>query len=73
MLVDAHYHALSVMGGIPECGIYDNMKMAVDKVVHGKEHVINKQFQAMADIFALVLLYDEQLIEQVVDQSLAAS
>jgi len=47
MLFDAHYHALSALGGIPERGIYDNMKTAVDKVGRGKERVINKRFQAM--------------------------
>jgi len=47
MLFDAHYHALSVFGGVPERGIYDNMKTAVDKVGRGKARVINKRFQAM--------------------------
>ena len=47
MLFDAHYHALSVLGGVPERGIYDNMKTAVDKVGRGKERLINKRFQAM--------------------------
>ncbi|MEJ1395887.1 MAG: IS21 family transposase, partial [Candidatus Sedimenticola sp. (ex Thyasira tokunagai)] len=47
MLFDAHYHALTALGGIPERGIYDNMKTAVDKVGRGKERVVNKRFQAM--------------------------
>ncbi|MEJ1357546.1 MAG: IS21 family transposase, partial [Candidatus Sedimenticola sp. (ex Thyasira tokunagai)] len=47
MLFDAHYHALTALGGIPEHGIYDNMKTAVDKVGRGKERVVNKRFQAM--------------------------
>jgi transposase len=47
MLFDAHYHAFSVLGGVPERGIYDNMKTAVDKVGRGKERLINKRFQAM--------------------------
>jgi len=47
MLFDAHYHALSTLGGIPERGIYDNMKTAVDKVLRGKARQINKRFQAM--------------------------
>jgi transposase len=47
MLFDAHYHTLSALGGIPERGIYDNMKTAVDKVGRGKARVINKRFQAM--------------------------
>lgn len=47
MLFDAHYHAFRVFGGIPERGIYDNMKTAVDKVGKGKERQVNKRFQAM--------------------------
>jgi transposase len=37
MLFDAHNHALRVLGGVPERGIYDNMKTAVDKVGRGKK------------------------------------
>ncbi len=48
MLFDAHYHAFGVFGGIPERGIYDNMKTAVDKVGRGKQRTINRRFQAMA-------------------------
>jgi len=47
MLFDAHYHGLRVLGGIPERGIYDNMKTAVDKVGRGKARQVNKRFQAM--------------------------
>lgn len=47
MLFDTHYHAFSVLGGIPERGMYDNMKTAVDKVGRGKERLINKRFQTM--------------------------
>jgi transposase len=48
MLFDAHAHALAILGGIPERGIYDNMKTAVDKVGRGKERKVNKRFHAMA-------------------------
>lgn len=48
MLFDAHFHGFRVLGGIPERGIYDNMKTAVDKVSRGKERQINQRFQAMA-------------------------
>lgn len=48
MLFDAHYYALLMLGGVPERGIYDNMKTAVDKVKKGKQRVVNKRFQAMA-------------------------
>jgi transposase len=47
MLFDAHYHAFVAFGGIPERGIYDNMKTAVDKVGRGKHRQINKRFHAM--------------------------
>lgn len=47
MLFDAHYHAFQVFGGVPERGIYDNMKTAVDKVGRGKQRTVNKRFQAM--------------------------
>ena len=47
MLFDAHYHAFITFGGIPERGIYDNMKTAVDKVGRGKQRQVNKRFHAM--------------------------
>jgi len=47
MLFDAHYHGLRALGGIPERGIYDNMKTAVDKVKRGKARQVNQRFQAM--------------------------
>ena len=47
MLFDAHYHAFMAFGGIPERGIYDNMKTAVDKVGRGKQRKVNKRFHAM--------------------------
>jgi len=47
MLFDAHYHGLRVLGGVPERGIYDNMKTAVDKVGRGKARQVNQRFQAM--------------------------
>ncbi|MGA7964978.1 MAG: IS21 family transposase [Gammaproteobacteria bacterium] len=47
MLFDAHYHAFVAFGGVPERGIYDNMKTAVDKVGRGKQRAVNKRFSAM--------------------------
>ncbi len=47
MLFDAHYHAFIAFGGVPERGIYDNMKTAVDKVRKGKQRDVNKRFTAM--------------------------
>lgn len=47
MLFDAHTHAFRVLGGIPDRGIYDNMKTAVDKIGRGKERTINQRFLAM--------------------------
>jgi transposase len=47
MLFDAHYHAFQAFGGVPERGIYDNMKTAIDKVGRGKARTVNQRFQAM--------------------------
>ena len=47
MLFDAHYHAFVAFGGVPERGIYDNMKTAVDKVRRGKSRQVNQRFKAM--------------------------
>jgi len=47
MLFDAHFHAFQTFGGVPERGIYDNMKTAVDKVGRGKQRTVNRRFQAM--------------------------
>ncbi|MCE7903950.1 MAG: IS21 family transposase [Gammaproteobacteria bacterium PRO9] len=51
MLFDAHNHALAALGGIPERGIYDNMKTAVDKVGRGKARQVNVRFKAMVSHF----------------------
>ncbi len=51
MLFDAHNHALVALGGVPERGIYDNMKTAVDKVRRGKRRDVNKRFKAMVSHF----------------------
>lgn len=48
MLFDVHEHAFALFGGVPERGIYDNMKTAVDKVIRGKLRQVNKRFEAMA-------------------------
>ena len=47
MLFDAHHHAFSTFGGVPERGNYDNIKTAVDKIGRGKERQANKRFYAM--------------------------
>ena len=44
MLFDAHWHGFRVFGGIPERGIYDNMRTAVDRVGRGKERQVNMRF-----------------------------
>ena len=49
MLFDAHWHAFRVFGGVPERGIYDNMRTAVDRVGRGKVRQINIRFLAMAN------------------------
>ena len=47
MLFDAHVHAFRVLGGVPQRGIYDNMRTAVDRVGRGKERQVNARFTAM--------------------------
>ncbi|MFM9973019.1 MAG: IS21 family transposase [Beijerinckiaceae bacterium] len=49
MLFDAHWHGFRVFGGVPERGIYDNMKTAVDRVGRGKERQVNMRFLAMVN------------------------
>ena len=51
MLFDAHNHAFVALGGVPERGIYDNMKTAVDRVGSGKARTVNARFQAMVSHF----------------------
>lgn len=51
MLFDAHNHAFSFFGGVPDRGIYDNMRTAVDKVGRGKHRTVNARFQAMVGHF----------------------
>jgi hypothetical protein len=46
-MFDAHWHGFRVFGGVPERGIYDNMKTAVDRVGRGKERQVNARFLAM--------------------------
>jgi len=48
MLFDAHVHAFRVLGGVPQRGIYDNMRTAVDRVGRGKDRQVNARFTAMA-------------------------
>ena len=47
MLFDAHEKGFAFFGGIPERGIYDNMKTAVDAVYVGKERKFNRRFSQM--------------------------
>ncbi len=47
MLFDAHTRAFRVFGGVPLRGIYDNMKTAVDKVLSGKQRIVNARFAAL--------------------------
>lgn len=51
MLFDAHNRCLQALGGIPQRGIYDNMKTAVDKVGRGKHRQVNARFRAMVSHF----------------------
>lgn len=51
MLFDAHNHAFRVLGGVPQRGIYDNMRTAIDKVGRGKQRQVNARFSAMVSHF----------------------
>jgi transposase len=48
MLFDALTQAFRVLGGVPQRGIFDNMKTAVDRIGTGKVRQINARFAAMA-------------------------
>src|SRR3546814_16483146 len=48
MLFDALTHAFRVLGGVPQRGIFDNMKTAVDRIGKGKSRQVNARFAAMA-------------------------
>lgn len=48
MLFDALTQAFRVLGGVPQRGIFDNMKTAVDKIGKGKARQVNARFAAMA-------------------------
>jgi len=48
MLFDAHTRGFAAFGGVPRRGIYDNMKTAVDRVLKGKDRVVNGRFGALA-------------------------
>jgi transposase len=48
MLFDAHARAFAALGGVPQRGIYDNMRTAVDRVLAGKKRKINSRFEAMS-------------------------
>ena len=48
MLFDALTQAFRVLGGVPQRGIFDNMKTAVDRIGVGKARQVNARFAAMA-------------------------
>jgi hypothetical protein len=47
MVFDAHNRAFAFFGGVPERGIYDNLKTCVDAVYVGKERRFNPRFLAL--------------------------
>lgn len=57
MLFNAHFHSLSAPGGVPERGIYDNMKTAVDKVVTEKDVRLINAFSRWRVIIYLSLIF----------------
>lgn len=48
MLFDALTQAFRVLSGVPQRGIFDNMKTAVDRIGTGKARQVNARFAAMA-------------------------
>lgn len=48
MLFDALTQAFRVLGGVPQRGIFDNMKTAVDRIGRGKARQVNARFAALA-------------------------
>ena len=40
--------AFRVLGGVPQRGIFDNMKTAVDRIGRGKARQVNARFAALA-------------------------
>jgi transposase len=48
MLFDALAEAFRVLGGVPQRGIFDNMRTAVDRIGSGKARQVNARFAAMA-------------------------
>ena len=48
MLFDALAQAFRVLGGVPQRGIFDNMRTAVDRIGLGKVRQVNARFAAMA-------------------------
>ena len=53
MLFDALAQAFRVLGGVPQRGIFDNMKTAVDRIGSGKARQVNARFAAMASHYLL--------------------
>lgn len=47
MVFDAHVRAFAYWGGVPEKGIYDNMKTAVTKVLLGSDRKFNPAFERL--------------------------
>jgi transposase len=47
MVFDAHEHAFAFFKGACACGIYDNMKTAVETIFVGKERQYNRRFLQM--------------------------
>ena len=43
-MFDADLHGFRVYGGVPDRGIYDNMKTAVDRVGRRKQRQVNATF-----------------------------
>jgi transposase len=57
MLFDALTQAFRVLGVVPQRGIFDNMRTAVDKIGTGKARQVNARFAAMASHYLFETAY----------------
>jgi len=53
MVFDAHARAFAALGGVPQRGIYDNMKTAVDATYAGRSRRFNRRFEEMCSHYLI--------------------
>jgi hypothetical protein len=54
MVLDAQASASEAFGGVPQRGIYTNMRTAADNVLSGKKRKVNSRFEAMGEALARI-------------------